>query len=116
MSQQVELLSISRDFENLLTEIYGAQGQGLHQKVNSVEAQLPPEMVKKLRFVASVRNAVVHKGDVDSLTLENIRVRSAEVAQYLNALRPATHAGTGNVAIGIVILILLAVLAVKCFG
>ena len=81
-----------------------------------MEAQLPPEMVKKLRFIASVRNGVVHEGDVDASTIGNIRVRSAEVAQYLETLRPATHVGAGNALIGVVILILSAVLAVKCFG
>ena len=112
MSQQVELLSLSRDFENLLTEIFGATGQGLHQKVNSVEAQLPPEVTKKLRFIASVRNGVVHKGDVDAATLENIRARSAETFHYLEGRRPAKVASHGNVMLGVFVIAIVAAVVV----
>ena len=108
MSQQVELLELSRTFENLLTELFGASGQGLHQKVNSVEDQLPPDLTKKLRFVAAVRNAVVHKSDVDAATLENIRARGAEAIQYLESQRPETVAFSGGV-IAVVLLIALVI-------
>ena len=115
MSQQVKLLSLSRDFENLLTEIFGATGQGLHQKVNSVEDQLPPEVTKKLRFIASVRNGVVHKGDVDAATLENIRVRSAETFHYLEGRRPAKVAAHGDVMSGVIVIAIVAAVLVAVF-
>ena len=112
MSQQVELLSISRDFENLLTEIYAATGQGLHQKVNSVEEKLPPELVKKLRFIASVRNKVVHQGDVDETTIGNIRIRSAEAMHYIESCRPAKVAAHNNSMLGLLLVVIAVALAI----
>jgi hypothetical protein len=44
-----------------LLEPLGATGRGLHEKVSSVQAKLPPALVKKLRFVATVRNKIVHE-------------------------------------------------------
>jgi hypothetical protein len=44
-----------------LLDALGAAGKGLHEKVTSVQAKLPQPLVKKLRFVATVRNKVVHE-------------------------------------------------------
>lgn len=44
-----------------LLEALGATGKGLHEKVTSVQARLPQPLVRKLRFVATVRNKVVHE-------------------------------------------------------
>jgi hypothetical protein len=53
----------SRQIEDLLEQRLGATGRGLHEKVTSVEGRLPPPLVKRLRWIASVRNAVVHDHD-----------------------------------------------------
>ena len=51
----------SQKLEGRLEKDFGATGKGLHQKVSSVEAGLPAELVRKLRLVATVRNKVVHE-------------------------------------------------------
>src|SRR3954470_19833785 len=56
-------VSRSRKLEQLLERDFGAAGRGLHEKVSSVEAELPHEMVRKLRLVATVRNKVVHESE-----------------------------------------------------
>ncbi|QDU30326.1 hypothetical protein ETAA8_54460 [Anatilimnocola aggregata] len=53
--------------ESLLTEHFGADGRGLHEKISSVERELTPALVKRLRFIASVRNKLVHEADADKL-------------------------------------------------
>jgi hypothetical protein len=53
--------------ETLLEEDFGAAGRGLHEKVSSVEHDLPDKLVRRLRFIASVRNKLVHEADVDRL-------------------------------------------------
>lgn len=53
--------------ETLLEEDFGAAGRGLHEKVSSVEQVLPDKLVRRLRFIASMRNKLVHEADVDRL-------------------------------------------------
>lgn len=48
-------------------EQLGASGRGLHEKVSSVEGKLPAPLVKRLRFVATVRNKLVHEDSYDAL-------------------------------------------------
>jgi hypothetical protein len=47
--------------ESLLEHKLGAEGRGMHEKVSSVENRLPPDLVKKLRFIGTIRNKVVHE-------------------------------------------------------
>lgn len=54
------ILSQSTNFEDLLFDSLGAQGKGLHEKINSVEEYIPKNFIKKLRRVASIRNKAVH--------------------------------------------------------
>jgi len=56
-------LAITRTkvLEALLETGLGAAGRGLHEKVTSVQDRLPPALVKQLRFVATLRNKLVHE-------------------------------------------------------
>lgn len=54
----------SQRLERHLERDFGATGKGLHQKVSSVEAALPADLVRKIRLVATVRNKVVHESAV----------------------------------------------------
>ncbi|WP_084883405.1 hypothetical protein [Vibrio sp. qd031] len=63
------VIKTSKEFEKCLSGM-GATGKGLHEKVNSIEGSLAPVLVKKLRYIATVRNNVVHDPDV-SLTEES---------------------------------------------
>ena len=62
-------LAITRTkaLEALLEAGLGATGKGLHEKVTSVQQKLPPALVKKLRFVATVRNKIVHESSYQQL-------------------------------------------------
>ncbi|MDB5313720.1 MAG: hypothetical protein JWO38_7922 [Gemmataceae bacterium] len=51
----------TKALEALLEQGLGATGKGLHEKVTSVQTKLGPVLVKKLRFVATVRNKIVHE-------------------------------------------------------
>ena len=53
--------------ETLLEEELGASGRGLHEKVSSVQDKLPEPLVKRLRFIATVRNKLVHEPDSNRL-------------------------------------------------
>ena len=45
----------------------GATGRGLHEKTSSIASDLPEDLVRRLRFIATVRNKLVHDADYDRL-------------------------------------------------
>lgn len=65
------LIRSSSNIENLL-EDKGAVGKGLHEKVSSIESELPESSVKSIRFIASIRNQLVHEGP-DTVSFEKKR-------------------------------------------
>jgi hypothetical protein len=54
-------VAIARRLESLLESRFGASGRGLHEKLASVEARLPPAALPDGRYVATTRNKVVHE-------------------------------------------------------
>ncbi|QUJ67356.1 DUF4145 domain-containing protein [Photobacterium sp. GJ3] len=59
---EIELVvSRSRRLEYLLKRHYHAEGKGLHQLITSCEERLPHEIIPSLRYVATMRNKVVHE-------------------------------------------------------
>lgn len=46
---------------------FGATGKGLHENITSVEKQLTPDMVKHMRYLATIRNKLVHEHDFNSI-------------------------------------------------
>ncbi len=65
------LIKSSSNIESML-ENKGAVGKGLHEKVSSVENMIPESSVKSIRFIASIRNQLVHEGP-DTVTIEKKR-------------------------------------------
>ena len=53
--------------ERALRDEAGAEGRGLHALVTSVQGELPADLVRKIRFVATVRNKLIHESGVDRL-------------------------------------------------
>lgn len=54
-------IEASRELEGLLTKHFDAEGKGLHEKVSSVQHKLDPALVKRLRWIATMRNKTVHE-------------------------------------------------------
>ena len=50
----------SKELEWLL-ECLGGSGRGLHDRLTSIQEQLPPRLVRKVRYVATIRNRLVHE-------------------------------------------------------
>jgi uncharacterized protein YraI/uncharacterized protein YutE (UPF0331/DUF86 family) len=63
MSLLEQAITYSKTLESILEQKYGASGRGLHEKLTSIEERVPPELAKKLRFIASVRNKLVHEAN-----------------------------------------------------
>ena len=64
MQSDIEVvINASKRLEALLEQRLGATGRGLHEKVSSVEQRLDVQVARDLRFLATVRNQLVHEGD-----------------------------------------------------
>ncbi|HJW23562.1 MAG TPA: hypothetical protein VJ576_01585 [Rhodocyclaceae bacterium] len=108
-------VEIARRLESALTAA-GATGKGLHEKTTSVEGMLPAPAVRKLRFIASVRNKIVHEDTILSdaefsaftesgkLAMEELeaaipkKARRKARARGKSPSRPASGADSGRFA------------------
>jgi hypothetical protein len=72
----------TKELEALLEQGLGAAGKGLHEKVTSVEDRLPAPLVRKLRFVATVRNKLVHDADYQRLDDRDGFARACDEAEH----------------------------------
>jgi hypothetical protein len=54
----------AKKIESLLTNL-GAEGRGLHQKVTSIEDDLPSHLIKRIRYIATRRNQAMHESEVE---------------------------------------------------
>jgi hypothetical protein len=61
MSFLETVLQKTRRLEGVLEEKYQAVGRGLHEKATCVEHKLDSNTLKQIRFIASVRNKLVHE-------------------------------------------------------
>lgn len=71
-----ELISISQQTERLLERRFNAQGRGLREKLDSVASQIPPQIQKQIRFIATTRNKAAH-GGLENAPLKLRAVRKA---------------------------------------
>lgn len=55
------IVNTVKRIETLLEQRYGASGRGLHTKVDSVREALPADLVKQLRWIATMRNKTMHE-------------------------------------------------------
>lgn len=67
MSDIELVIKNSKKFESMLEKHFGASGRGLHEKVGSVERKLPDGLVRRLRFIATIRNKIVHDEGHDEI-------------------------------------------------
>lgn len=76
----------SRKIESILENNFGAQGRGLHDKLSSVEAQFPPALARKIRWIATIRNNMAHADDYRLEDAEDFKRTGDAVVSELKAL------------------------------
>lgn len=111
MSSIEKAVTYSKKLENLLVQELQAEGRGLHEKVSSVETELPHKLVKQIRWIATLRNKVVHEEftieDIDDfevscneaieslkIIIENIKFQKKEAELAKLKERKQTDSGT----------------------
>ncbi|EEY98100.1 DUF4145 domain-containing protein [Vibrio mimicus] len=85
MSEIEQVVLRTRKLETLLREQYHAEGKGLHQLVSSCEERLPHDVIKKLRYVATIRNKLMHE---DGYQLDNRKAFLAVCQECEDELTP----------------------------
>lgn len=87
-----------KELEGLLTDGFGATGRGLHEKVSSVEGRLSQPLVKRLRFIATVRNKLVHDDDFQGLDDPAGYAEACDKAEeeLRSMMKPTARRGVGS--------------------
>jgi len=65
------VIKTSKEIEYILEAEFHATGKGLHEKVTSVSSQLTPKLCKRLRFLATIRNRLIHERGFDAIPDRN---------------------------------------------
>ncbi len=102
----------SKRLEARLRDGLAARGKGLHQLTSSVEKRLPDPVIRKLRFVATVRNKLVHDLDVRQMDDRRGFVKACdEIERQIDALAgPGTRDSWRTTIIVVVLLTLLIII------
>lgn len=75
----------SKDLEHLLEQEWGAEGKGLHEKITWVQhssAPLPEDLMRRMRFLATIRNKLIH-----DVTYTRIEDRARFIQAYEQSKR-----------------------------
>lgn len=82
-------ISLVKDIEGLLEAGLGATGKGLHEKATSVEKHLDERQLKRLRYIATLRNKLVHESEfnVDQLP-DDFEDACGQLISELRQLQP----------------------------
>jgi hypothetical protein len=92
MKDITPVVRAAKRIETLLEEKFGAQGRGLHEKLSSVERHVPAELHKTIRYIATVRNKVVHEDDYELDDAAGFLRQAERVAQALENIQGKTLA------------------------
>ncbi|MGK3990798.1 hypothetical protein WME99_47570 [Sorangium sp. So ce136] len=83
----------AQQLEMLLEDRFGATGRGLHEKVSSVESRLAGDLVGKIRWIATLRNHVVHEA-AQVPDLAAFEQAIVECSERLRTFSPPTNTGS----------------------
>ena len=72
-----------REIEELLEVRFGARGHDAGQKLYSVEIELPPEIVSRIRFIVSVRDMLISESGSRMLSTADFMLARNEAVDWL---------------------------------
>ena len=62
------VIKSSKELEYVLEDSFGARGKGLHEKISSCSSELSsPQLVRDMRFLATIRNKLIHERGFDRI-------------------------------------------------
>jgi len=60
------VIKSSKELEYILEEGFEASGKGLHEKISSASG-LTPQLIKDMRYLATIRNKLIHERGFDRI-------------------------------------------------
>ncbi|MBR5627347.1 MAG: hypothetical protein IKW74_06990 [Thermoguttaceae bacterium] len=109
------LIEISQKLESLLERRYGAHGRGLHEKLTSVENQIPRDIQKKIRFIATIRNNATHEDiNLAQKNFNVVREAYRAVLPVLDGGRSRRRAMLRKALAAVIVTVILALLIKLC--
>ncbi len=72
------VIKTSKELEFFLEQEFRASGKGLHEKISSVQNQLPDSLIKQMRFLATIRNKLIHERGFDKIPDRSTFIASFE--------------------------------------
>lgn len=106
-----KIISFSREIESILKDKFKAKGKGLHTYIDSIENMLNLQLVKDLRYIATIRNKAMHESTFKMDNLSRYKMVSERTILSLNKLeiknmRPIKQKkGSFNTLLFIIVLI-----------
>lgn len=84
---KTELLNdITKKYEKILVEKFGAKGRGVYEKVVSVESQLPKDLAEKVKKIGSIRNRALHHKKLTDAEFISVKKQAIPLLNELKAL------------------------------
>lgn len=108
MSDSDQVIRRTRRIEGLLRTQFHADGRGLHQLISSSEERLPHDVIEKLRYIATVRNKMMHEED---FKLDDKKHFMQVCNECEKELTPRSGRFVWGVAIGLMTLLTIAAIA-----
>lgn len=108
MSDIDQVVTRTRRLEGLLRTQFHANGRGLHQLISSSEERLPHDVIAKLRYIATIRNKMLHE---DGFKLDDRRHFNQVCNECEKELTPRSGRFIWGVAIALMTLLTLAAAA-----
>jgi hypothetical protein len=74
----------SKELEWILEQEFGASGKGLHEKITSASHKCPeltPSLVRNMRYLATIRNKLVHERGFDAIPDRSLFITKFETSQ-----------------------------------
>lgn len=60
------VIRVSKELEWVLESYFAASGKGLHEKISSAQG-LPPQLERRMRYLATIRNKLIHERGFDAI-------------------------------------------------
>ncbi|EMB2216098.1 MULTISPECIES: hypothetical protein [Enterobacteriaceae] len=89
-----EILDKATKIESLLCKL-GGSGRGMHEKLSSIEQIIDTTFVKKIRWIASVRNKAAHEADF-YVDIADFIEGADQVIAYLETIIAEQHQTSKN--------------------
>ncbi|KDO27879.1 hypothetical protein SPRG_07151 [Saprolegnia parasitica CBS 223.65] len=90
------VIKCSKELEFILEHDFSATGRGLHEKISSATS-LPPELARQMRYLATIRNKLIHERGFDAIPdRANFIAKFEQSAKELETIVKARRGPSGD--------------------